>query len=195
MYQVIGNHRTRTTRVLWMLEELDQPYALVQAGPHSAEARARNPSGKVPILVVEGQVLTDSTAILQFLADRHGALTRAPGSIGRGQQDGATHFLLDEFDALLWTAARHSFVLPEAWRVPEVKESLKWEYRRSLARLGAWLGDGPFLMGADLTVPDIIAGHCLTWGEAAKFPAPEGEVAAYLARLRARPAYAAATGL
>ena len=63
--------------------------------------------------------------------------------------------------------------------------------------LVAWLeagekGDGPFLMGAVMTVADILAAHCLIWGIGAKFPAPEGALADYLARMRARPAFARA---
>ncbi len=194
MYQVIGNLRTRTSRVVWMLEELGVAYELVQAGPHSVEVLARNTSGKVPVLVAEGQALTDSTAILQYLADRHGALTFAAGTLERARQDGITHFLLDEVDALLWTASRHSFVLPEAWRVPEIKESLRWEFHRSLERLALRLGEGPFLMGGAMTVPDIIAAHCLGWAKQAKFPEAQGALEAYLARMRARPAHRKAIG-
>lgn len=99
-----------------------------------------------------------------------------------------TQFLLDEFDACLWTAARHSFVLPEAMRLPAIKDSLRWEYSRSLQRLADRLAS-PFLMGEDMTVPDIIATHCLGWGAAARIGTPEGDLADYLARMRARPAY------
>ncbi len=194
MYTLIGNNRTRTVRVQWMLEELGQTYEVMQAGPQSAEVRAVNPSGKVPVLLVDGKPLSDSTAIITWLADRHEAMTFPAGSFERGRQDGLTHFVLDEMDALLWTAARHSFVLPEAWRVPEVKESLKWEYARSLERLAARLGDGPFLMGDMMTVPDIIAAHCLRWAQLAKFPAAEGAVEAYLARMTARPAFRRVVG-
>ena len=188
MYTVIGNTRSRTLRVLWMLEELEQPFERIEAGPHSAEVRARNPSGKVPVLLVEGTALTDSTAILQFLADRHGSLTHPAGTVERARQDGLTHFVLDEMDAALWTAARHSFVLPEDRRVPEIKDSLRWEYGRALARLEERL-EGPFLMGEQMTVPDIIAAHCLNWGKLAKFPEPEGALAEYLDRMLARDAF------
>ena len=41
----------------------------------------------------------------------------------------------------------------------------------------------------DRHVADILAAHCLIWGIGAKFPAPEGALADYLARMRARPAF------
>ena len=189
MIKVYGTAKSRAARVLWVLEELGVPYEHVNAGPRSAEVLAVNPSGKVPVLEVDGAVITDSTAIMQFLADRHGGLTFAAGTVERARQDAHLHFLLDEMDAILWTAARHSFILPEDKRCPEVKDSLKWEYARSLERLAERLGDGPFLMGEVMTVADILAAHCLIWGIGAKFPAPEGALADYLARMRARPAF------
>lgn len=189
MYTVIGGTRSRTLRVLWMLEELDQPYTHRPAAARSDEVRAHYPAGKVPVLLVGGQTLTDSTAILSYLTDRHGAFTCPPGSLDRARQDGHTHFVLDEMDAILWTAARHSFVLPQERRVPEVKDSLKWEYRRSLERLAERLGQGPYLMGETVTVPDFIAAHCAGWATNAKFPEPAPELQTYFDRMRSRPAF------
>ncbi len=54
MYEVIGKIDTRAFRVLWMLEELGQPYEWTKAGPRSAEVMEHNPSGKVPVLLVDG---------------------------------------------------------------------------------------------------------------------------------------------
>ena len=83
MLKVYGSAKSRAFRVLWMLEEVGEPYEHVDAAPHSAEIVARNPSGKVPVLEVEGTALTDSTAILTWLADRHGKLTFPAGTLER----------------------------------------------------------------------------------------------------------------
>lgn len=181
-------------RVLWMLEELGQPYDHQPEFPQSDAVRTLNPLGKVPVLIEGDTVLTDSVAILTYLADKHGALTFPAGTLARARQDALTHFLLDEMDALLWTAARHSFVLPEDRRVPEVKDSLRWEYGRTEKRLAAFLGDGPFLMGETMTIPDIIAIHCWGWAIAARFPQSEPTVRAYAERLRSREAFQRAAG-
>lgn len=188
MYTIVGSNKTRSARVLWLLEELGQPYTHLPAGPQSDLAFAHNPAGKVPVLIEGDCAITDSTAILTYLADKNGTFTAPAASLARARQDSMTQFLLDELDACLWTAARHSFVLPEAMRLPAIKDSLKWEYARSLQRLADRMA-GPFLMGDEMTVPDIIATHCLGWGGAARFGAPEGALAEYLARMRARPAF------
>ena len=85
MYTVIGTTKSRALRVLWMLEELEQPYDHIPAGPRSDEARRHSPSGKVPALLVDGEAITDSVAIMTFLADRHAALTFPAGTVERAR--------------------------------------------------------------------------------------------------------------
>ncbi len=187
-YAVIGSAKTRALRVIWMLEELGQPYDHKPALPRSDEVTQVNVSGKVPVLIADGATLTDSTAILTYLADRHGQFTHPAGTLERARQDGFTGLILDEIDGVLWTASRHSFILPAEMRLPEIKTSLKWEYARNLARLAGQFG-GPFLMGERMTVPDILLAHCLTWAVSAKFPEAMPVMAEFHSRMLARPAY------
>ncbi|MGR3443799.1 MAG: glutathione S-transferase family protein [Roseovarius sp.] len=194
MYDVTGSRASRTFRVLWLLEEMGLDYTHLPVAPRSDEALAVNPSGKIPALRDGERVLTDSTAIMTFLADRHGQLAHAPGSHERAAQDALTHRVLDEVDALLWTAARHSFVLPEEHRVAAVKDSLKWEYERNIKGLEAALA-GPFLQGETMTIADILLAHCLMWAGKAGFPAPPARLAAYLETMMARPAFQRAAAL
>lgn len=195
MYTVIGTSSSRALRVLWMLEELGERYEHVKAAPQSEGVVAFNPAGKVPVLIVDGTPVTDSTAIIQYLADRHGRFTHPAGTLERARQDSLTQFLLDEFDAALWMAARHSFILPEELRMSGIKNTLRWEFERSQHTLMARMGEGDFLMGEAMTVPDIILTHCLTWALAAKFPIVEHRLTAYLDRMRTRPAFLRATAL
>jgi len=188
MYTVIGGVRSRAFRILWMLEELGAHYTHVPEPPRSDAVRALNPTGKIPVLKVDEDVLTDSVAIMTYLADRHGALTHPAGTIARARQDALTCRILDEIDALLWMAARHSFVLPEGERLPQIKESLQAEYARNIESLASGL-DGPYLTGEMMTVPDILLTHCCNWAIAAKFPEPPKRLAGYLYTLRNRPAF------
>jgi len=192
-YTLVGSVKSRAVRVAWTLEELGLDYAYVAADARSDEAKKYNPSGKIPSLVDGDTALTDSVAIMTYLADKHGALTCPAGTLERAQQDGHTQFICDEMDSVLWTAARHTFVLPEGMRVPQVKESLKWEFARTLTRLEDRLGNGPYLMGETFTVPDMLAAHCLRWAKNAGFPAPSKRLAKYFSGLLARNAFVRAT--
>jgi len=192
MYKVIGSIKSRTLRVLWMLEELGQPYDHDPAAPRSDAARAANPSGKVPTLIEDGVAIPDSVAIITYLADKHGALTAPAGSIDRARQDAMTCFIVDEIEGPLWTAARHTFILPEDRRMPEIKDSLRWEFAQSTKTLVLRMGDGPFLMGQTISVPDILLAHCLRWAQVAHFPLDEPMLLTYLERMTARPAFLSA---
>ncbi|MCT4684922.1 MAG: glutathione S-transferase family protein [Roseicyclus sp.] len=194
-YTVIGNVKSRALRVLWTLEELGLDYEHIDAGPRSDEVTRISPAGKVPVLVADGVPITDSVAIMTFLADRHGALTFPAGTIDRARQDSLTQMILDEIDAVLWTAARHSFVLPEALRVEGIKDSLKWEFAKSEKALVARMAeDGPFLMGETMTIADILLAHCGGWAIAAKFPISEPRLREHIAMMRDRPAFHRALG-
>ena len=191
MYTVHGSVRSRTARVLWMLEEIGQPYEHRDAAPRSPEVKALNPSGRVPVLVDGDEVLTDSVAIMTYLADRHGVLTHPAGTQARARQDAITHMILDQFDAILWAAAKHSFVLPEEERRPEVKEGLRLEMARSERELEGVLerSGGPWLMGETFLLCDVLAAHCLGWAATAQMGVKSDALRDYAERARARPAF------
>ena len=191
MYTVIGTVKSRAFRVMWMLEELGEPYEHIPAAPRSDEARKYNSNGKVPALVDGSETLADSMAIVTYLADKHGKLTAPAGTAARARQDALTFWLIDEFDAILWAAAKHSFVLPEDKRMPAVKDVLKGEFNASASHLSGRL-DGDFLIGDSITVPDILACHCLNWAIGAGFPRVDDKLATYAKNLRRRPAFQAA---
>lgn len=188
MYEVIGGVHSRAFRVIWMLEELGLDYVHTPEKPRSELVTSLNPSGKVPVFRDGDAVLTDSSAIITYLADKHGDLTFPAGTVERARQDAMTHMILDELDAVLWTGARHSFILPEEKRVPEVKGSLKWEFARNVKRLAEQF-EGPFVMGEKMTVADIVLTHCLNWAYSAKFPLEEEKLLSYAKTMRGREAF------
>ncbi|MBE0414327.1 hypothetical protein [Yoonia sp.] len=71
--------------------------------------------------------------------------------------------------------------------LPAIKDSLKWEWSRSLDQLAQRIA-GPFLMGDTMTVPDIICANCPNWGAGVNFPISQDVVQAYHARMCDRPA-------
>jgi len=194
MYKVIGPPKTRAMRVYWMLEELGLEYDFALAAPRSKDVQDVNPSGKVPCLLVGDKAIIDSVAIIQFLADKHNALTYPAGTIERAQQDSFTQFCVDEVEGALWTAAKNTFIHPEALRVPAIKDTARYEFANAMKTLETRLGDKMFVMGDMFTVPDLLFGHCANWAMAAKFDLPDGSVGAYLQRVLSRDAFQRAKG-
>ena len=189
MYKLIGSPKTRAIRVIWMLEEIGADYEIDPVAPRSDEAKAYNPSGKVPMLQDGDDVIIDSVAICQYLADKHGKFTYPTGTIERAHQDSWTNFAVDEIDSSLWYFAKNSFILPEELRSETARKACKYEFDRGLGFLEQRLGDQTYVMGDDFTVPDLLLGHLAGWAVAgAKFEIPAGPVADYFERVRSRPA-------
>src|SRR5271157_3619636 len=75
--------RTRSSRVLWMLEEVGAPYErspvdLANGGQHNPAYHAINPMEKVPALECDGAYVAESGAIIAFLADNFPQAALAP---------------------------------------------------------------------------------------------------------------------
>lgn len=193
MYKVIGSPKTRAFRVMWMLEELGQPYAIDPLPPRDKALLAFNPSLKVPILQDGSDYVIDSVAICQYLADKHNVMTFKAGTIDRAHQDSFTQFSIDDVESSLWVAAKHAFALPEEYRVPDVKRACKFDFDRAMAALSARLGERKYVMGDTFTVPDLLLGHCAGWAASMGWAPTQDNVAAYFKRVRERPAFLKAT--
>lgn len=190
MYTLVGFPKTRAFRVLWMLEELGVDYEVHPAAPRSPEAKAVNPSGKVPALKVGEDIIIDSVAICQFLADRHNQMTKPVGSIERAQQDSWTQFAMDDIELPMWVYSKHQFILPEAMRSTKAQEACAFDFKNALTAFAERLGSNQYVMGDDFTVPDLLLGHCGQWAQNGPgWELPAGPVADYFARVIDRPAY------
>lgn len=71
-------NNSRSQRVLWLLEELAVPYEVKRYQRDAKtmlappELRAVHPLGKSPVIEDDGQVLAESGAIIEYLAERYG---------------------------------------------------------------------------------------------------------------------------
>ncbi len=77
---------SRSTRVLWLLEELELPYELIRyrRDPRTMlappELKAVHPLGKSPVITDDELTLAESGAILEYLLERYGNGRLAPAS-------------------------------------------------------------------------------------------------------------------
>ncbi len=188
MITVYGGNGSRAFRVKWLLCELGEDFTHVAARPHSPEILALNPLGQVPVLTDGDLVLTDSLAILNYLADRAGRFTHTPGTPERALMEARINFVLTEMEAPIWLMAKHGFVLPEADRHPGMRDVSEPDFARGEARFAGLLGDSDFIAGDSFAIADIVAGQTLSWAKGAKMQLQNPSVQAYLDRLQSRPA-------
>ncbi len=83
--------QTRAETVLWALEEIGEAYELKTLAYSKQEHKSPaflkiNPFGKLPAIVVDGVVITETAAILAYLGDEYGQKKLAPkmGDAQRG---------------------------------------------------------------------------------------------------------------
>jgi glutathione S-transferase len=207
MLTLYGVARSRATRPIWLLHEIGMDFAhvpVIQANrlpdPAAADAPlntaspaylAVNPQGQVPTLEEDGLVLTESLAICQHIARRHGGDLgprdwREAAECDQWALVGATAFEPPGID-ILYTFIDKLDATPEGQaKIAAAIQALQ----RPLRRLEAHLGGREWLVGGRFTVADVMVAECLRYGATHQpliepFPA----VAAWLARCQARPAF------
>jgi glutathione S-transferase len=187
----------RSFRVLWALEELGLDYELtVMPFPPRYRAKdylAVNPLGTIPALVDGDTFMTESAAIVQYLATRHG-----PSPLAVGADEPAYGAWLNwlHFGEATLTFPQ-TLVLRYRRFEPGKAEVVADDYAKwFLARLRAVdraLQASEWLCAGRFTAADVSVGYALLLAAQLGFePEFTPAIAAYWARLQARPAFQAA---
>lgn len=178
---------SRAANVVWMLEELGQPYTLnfvdMASGAHKAAGhRALNGMGKLPVLVDGEAVIAETAAIAVYLGDTYGLGRLAPAldDPARGPY-------------LRWCFYGPSVIEPgcaaQANGWVGRPGALGWgTYAELLDTLEGGLEPGPWLLGERFTMADIVVGGTIRWMLAFKMIEARPAFVAYAERLGARPA-------
>jgi glutathione S-transferase len=185
--------RSRAERVLWTLQELTLPHRVVRLNPLKGETRTAeflklNPAGKVPVLVHGDKVLTESLAIMEYLNDI-GGKSLVPGSAWEAYRyRQVVHYGLTEIEPYLWIAEQGTRLAAfYSWPEGTVQESLA-RVGSSIDAIWKQLSVQAYVAGEAFSLADIYYYQLITWAQKHAVQAPP-EVAAYLARLQARPAF------
>jgi glutathione S-transferase len=180
---------TRDLRVLWALEEMGLPYDIVGIDHpnHDLDSpayRAVNPFGQIPAVDDDGVVVTESGAILLYLARKSGKLLPRD--------------LAGEAQVLRWSiAALNSIELPvlSLWFVnlsgkgTKPAEALQGWADMRLKQLDGWLAGRQFIATDDFTVADILMSHVLGSAYNQELLTSYANVLSYRARCIERPAW------
>jgi glutathione S-transferase len=141
-------------------------------GTQSDAYKQKNPQGKVPTLVHDNFVLTESAAILNYidtLAEKAFIPTTAQE---RAKYDELSFFVLAELEQPLWTTGKHRFAIPEAHRVAEIFATARWEFDKAINALEKLLPQREFALGDTFTFADILLAHTFNWANRFEFELP-----------------------
>lgn len=190
-----GIPNTRSTRVAWALAEAgidDYQFSVVdfKSGEQLGDAfRQLNPGCKIPVLVHDELVLTESAAIVNYVANQFCPELMPSSAAEKAHYDRWCYFVLSELEQGLWTIGKHKFALPEEHRVEGIFETASWEFQKALSLLSEGLGEKTFILGEQFSGADILIAHTLLWALAFKQPVEQENLTRYLARAIARPGY------
>ena len=184
---------TRSIRVRWTLQELGVEFESIPinllAGEHLQPKFLKiNPAGKIPVLVDEDLVLTESVAIVLYLADKYSNKGLIPTDLKeRAQVNRWLLFAATELEQPLWRIARNTMLYPEDQRLPEDVVLASQEFKAMAAVLEEHMQRRQFLVGDAVTVADFVAAYTLDWANEDRLLDDCPRLLAYMKRMYARP--------
>lgn len=193
-----GSPSTASLVVHWLLIELgiEHEVRMLDFGrgeQTSPDYLAINPQGRVPTLVIDDQVLTESTAIAMQLADLYpdAGLAPAVGTPARGD-----YYRWMAFCAYTLMPAYRAWFYPHEPAGPAQVERVKASAAQVLERAWQQVADhlaagGPYLLGERRSAVDFVLTMLMRWSR--NMPAPSDRwpaLAAHAARMKALPSFA-----
>ncbi len=189
-------HGARGLRAAWLCEEMGLPHSFVPVNfPPGDEYRAMNPFGTVPLLQDGAVLMSESVAMMLYIARTYGPTPLLP-------LDHHEHFALVLQFTIFGEAslsARMGPLLTARFGAPK-DQNQNWSVKNLEAALGSTLkhldqelSTREFLVGNDLTLADISVATALKiWTNGLALDLPPF-LAAYCERLKNRDAYQRAT--
>lgn len=177
--------QSRSGRIVWLMEEIGAPYEIeyvdifrAMTGTGGRDKANLHPDGKVPALLHDGALVTESAAIALYLTD---LFPKADLGASIGSPERAAYVTW-----LAWTAGEME---PAYWgKISGQTEGdalAQKRYDAVNARILGALEHGPYLMGHRFTAVDVMVGSAMAWGR--EFAPPSERMDAWLARLTGRP--------
>ena len=172
--KLYGFGPSRSFRALWALEETGLAFEHIETALRkdaTLENSAKHPNylalnsqGKVPTLVDGDKVLTESVAIVNYIARLAPESKLIPTSVS-------------ELEQPLWSKGKHLFALPEEQRVPAMFDTAAFEWAKAVRSLDALLDESEFALGDQFSAIDILLAHTFNWAQRFEFDVPEKYIA------------------
>ena len=192
MIKLYGIPRSRTARVIWMLEELQVPYELVPVSfigdSRKPEYLKINPNGHIPALQDGGLTLFESLAINLYLARKYDKGLWPKTVEGEAKAYQWSIWAMTELEEPLLTVLMNRAFLPEDQRDAKKAADAAERFKTPLNVLEGQL-TGDWLAGKEFSVADLNVASVLGWANLGGLElTPKAQ--AWLGRCTQRPGYA-----
>jgi len=183
--------RSRSTRVLWLLEEIGEPFDLTVMAREAKQTpayRALHPLGRSPALETDDGPVFESTALILHIADLHpeAGLIAPLGSYSRALQYQWCFFGMTEIESALMDIARQLW--NEGEPVEGVVEAATRRFLKATDVVAGTLADRDYLVDDEFSVADVVVGSVLAFARTGEITELPDGVVDYVDRLEARPA-------
>jgi glutathione S-transferase len=183
-------------KIRLLLNQLGRPYRSVMVsifeGDGQSEGYRRiSPTGTVPAIQLEdGRVLSESNAILAFLAD--GSAYQPADAFGRAKVQQWLHFEQERIESVIGTLRHWTMTGKLARRSPEVVEGKRQAALKSLAMLEHELSMRVFVAGDSYSIADMsMFAYASRTEEAGLSLQAYPHLRAWIARVEAQPGFLA----
>ncbi|MFV2060153.1 MAG: glutathione S-transferase family protein [Gammaproteobacteria bacterium] len=190
--------KTRATRIQWLLEELQIPYQLeyiniFKGAGQTEEYRAIHPYGQVPAIKIDNQIIFESGAICNVLADKFPDKSLSPklNSQERAEYEQWMFYAPATLEPPIFHYLLHSSIYPAEQRITEIADWNLKSFRQVLITLEkifkSRMSDKAYIVGDKFSCADIMIGSVLFW--APDLVSKYATLHKYSQRLKSRTAY------
>jgi GST-like protein len=165
-YVVYGQKGTGSVPVEATLLLLGEPYEVIERGP-SEDRPAGNPMQQVPVLVLpNGELMTESAAILIHLADSHPAARMSP-ALDDPRRPAFLRWITyvsAQIYALVWLRDDPGRLAVDEAHKPVILERTAERMAYCWRMMDAQVSPGRYILGEDLSVLDLYVTVVSCWG-------------------------------
>ena len=177
---------SRSSRIIWLLEELGEPYEIQYVtirrgdGTGAPDPANPHPQGKAPALLHDDRLVTESAAICAYLTDVFPAAGLGPQADDPRRADYLTWLFY-------YAAEVEPALIGKFTGRVDNDERERRAYEQMVQRFESALTEGPYILGDRFSAADVLYGSVVQWG-AGMLP-ERAAFKSYLDRLSARPAF------
>ncbi|HMD75230.1 MAG TPA: glutathione S-transferase family protein [Steroidobacteraceae bacterium] len=195
MITLFHRAKTRSTRFIFLLEELEAPYEIRRVttrshdGSGTVDPANPHPNGKVPAIADDRIIVFESPAIALYLTDKF-PLKRLGPLIGERERGAYLSWLS------YYTGVFEPAVMSKFQNVDVVRVTAGWvPVEEAMDAIVKVLSAGPYMLGERFSAADVLYGTAFALFEGNQALPKSSVISEYAKRVIARPAFARAQAL
>jgi glutathione S-transferase len=186
-------NNSKSQRILWLLEELNLDYEIkhykrLRSGMAPPEMQIAHPLGKAPIVEIDGAVLAESGAVVQYILERHGGgrLMPEPASPDYPRFLELLHYAEGSISPPIIMALLSNLMKVDNPTFIGMTDSM---VRTHLDFVASLLELSDYLIGGEFSAADIQLTFILQMASGQGLLDSRSHLRDYVARMEGRPAY------